>query len=224
LSGLGIPTELAFDGFTKWSGPLSKALTDVTARSGHQGGISLEDGKVLYGTTRALRPQYVIETGVAAGISTSFISAALIENGAGSLWSIELPPAESASRTHSDGGVFAWPESGVGWAVPPEIRTQMNGRHTLILEDARTALPKLVRDLPKIDLFFHDDLHTPDHMLWEYRMVWPRLGANGVMLSDDANFGWVRFCSEHRPDLKARRGVNMQRLTAARKSDATVAR
>ncbi|HEY7337641.1 MAG TPA: class I SAM-dependent methyltransferase [Bryobacteraceae bacterium] len=218
LKGIGISADVAFDGFAKWNAPLSKMLAEEQAASGLQGGVSLEDGMVLYGVTRALRPRYVIETGVAAGISTSFIGAALIENGEGSLWSIELPPAESAAGLHADGGVFAWPDRGVGWAQPPEIRSRMAGRHTLILEDVRTALPRVIQKLPRIDLFFHDDLHTPDHMLWEYRLVWPRLGPNGVLLSDDANFGWVRFCSEHRPALNSRRGTNMQRLTGARKA------
>jgi hypothetical protein len=217
LEGIGISADSGLNGFHRWKATLAKALADVRAKSGHQGGVSVEDGMILYGVTRALKPQYAIETGVAAGISTAFISAALIENGTGSLWSIELPPAVSASGLHDDGGIFAWPQTGVGWAIPSEIRSAMNGRHTLILEDVRTALPKLVRDLPRIDLFFHDDLHTPDHMLWEYRIVWPRLGNNGVLLSDDSNFAWVQFCAENRPVLNTRRGPNLQRLTAARK-------
>ncbi len=41
----------------------------VRQKQGHQGGISLEDGVILYGIIRALKPQVVVETGVAAGVS-----------------------------------------------------------------------------------------------------------------------------------------------------------
>src|SRR5215831_6355458 len=59
LTGLGISPDRAFEGFAKWSGPLSKALADANGKKGAQGNIYLERGKVLYGVIRALRPGYV---------------------------------------------------------------------------------------------------------------------------------------------------------------------
>jgi predicted O-methyltransferase YrrM len=63
----------------------------VRAAPGQQGGIGPEDGRLLYGIVRALRPENVSETGVAAGVSNVFLNAALVENGRGRLFSIELP-------------------------------------------------------------------------------------------------------------------------------------
>jgi hypothetical protein len=215
LKALGIAPEEAFDGYERWRPVLEKTFTSVRAKQGQQGGVSLEDGMVLYGIVRAMKPEYLIETGVAAGVSNSFLNAALLDNGFGNLYSIELPPAQSAAGMHQDGGVFAWPDSGVGWAVAPEIREAIGQRNVLILEDVRTALPALLERLPRVDLFFHDDLHTPDHMLWEYDTVWPHLSSKGLLLSDDSNFGWIRFCRER--GVKEGYCMNLQRLTAVRK-------
>ncbi len=212
---LAIDTNIALDGFQKWLPTLQEVFSKVRQHQGHQGGISMEDGIILYGLTRALRPETVIETGVAAGVSTSFIGAALIENGHGMLYSVELPPADSAARVHLDGAAFDWPDSGVGWAIPEAIKHGMGSRHTLVLQDVRVALPILIEHLPCIDIFFHDDLHTPDHMLWEFELVWPHIRLNGVLISDDVNFGWIQFCRKHRLGEHALH--NIQRLTAIRK-------
>ena len=83
LLGLGIDVDLAFLGFSKWRSRLESVVSSVQDGNNGQGGISFDDGKILYGLVRALKPDYVIETGVAAGVSTSFFGAALIENGRG---------------------------------------------------------------------------------------------------------------------------------------------
>jgi hypothetical protein len=132
------------------------------------------------------------------------------------LYSIELPPEQSKARTHDDGSAFNWPESGVGWAIPETIHSGLRGRHVLRLEDVRTALPALLGELPYVDVFFHDDLHTPAHMFWEYELVWPRIRPGGVLLSDDVNFGWIRFCEARGLEHNALR--NIQRLAGARKT------
>lgn len=219
LEGLGISADAALSGYSRWRPLLRESLDrmlKVDSIEAQQGGVSEDDGKVLYGIVRSMRPNYTIETGVAAGIANSFINAALLDNGTGTLYSIELPPSQAEKGMHNDGGKFGWPTLGVGWAVPQEIRQAIGSRNVLILESVRTALPRLLRELPQVDLFFHDDLHAPDHMLWEYNVVWPHLATNGLLLSDDSNFGWFRFCRGRH--LRDREAVNLQRLTAIRKA------
>lgn len=216
LANLGISPYDALRNFPKWRRVLERVAADVRAKQGHQGAVSFDDGVILFGLVSALQPECVVETGVAAGASNAFLNAALIENGHGRLYSIELPPAQRGPTADQDGGVFAWPESGLRWAVPPEIRDRIGERNIVILEDVRTALPKLVKALPCADIFFHDDLHTPDHMLWEYQLVWPWLSQNGILVSDDANFAWLRFCRNQQIGTGALR--NVQRLTAAIKN------
>jgi hypothetical protein len=215
LRSIGISMSDALEGYSHWQRTLENAVLRVRDKQGQQGGVSLEDGIVLYGIVRSLKPDVVIETGVAAGVSNSFLNAALIENGSGTLYSIELPPARSAAGMHQDGGIFAWPKSGVGWAVPPAIREAIGGRNVLILDDVRSALPALLKSVPDVDVFFHDDLHTPDHMLWEYQTIWPHMKSGGVLVSDDSNFSWFQFCREQRISRPA--STNLQRMTAIRK-------
>jgi Methyltransferase domain len=217
LEGIGISSKAALAGYARWAPILESVVRKVRSRPGQQGGISVEDGMVLFGIIRALRPKILIETGVAAGVSNSFINAALLENEVGTLYSIELPPAKSKAVRHEDGVTFAWPDIGVGWAVPPEIRKQIAYRNVLILEDVRIALPRLFGVIPYVDFFFHDDLHTPDHMLWEYETAWDHLLPGGIVVSDDANFGWIKFC--RRLNLNGETYRNMQRLTAVRKPE-----
>jgi Methyltransferase domain len=216
LLGLGIDVDLAFLGFSKWSSRLESVVSSVQNGSNGQGGISLDDGMILYGLVRALKPDYVIETGVAAGVSTSFFGAALVENGRGQLFSIELPPELASRRALADGSLYAWRERGVGWAIPVEIRRAIGDRHRLILQDVRTALPSLLNELPCVDMFFHDDLHTPDHMYWEYEAVWAKLSPRGVLVSDDANHAWIKFCGER--GLSGTAFHNVDRLCALRKA------
>jgi Methyltransferase domain len=207
LDALGIPPDDALQGLGRWRTTLEEVVR-LSERVDDAVGVAVSEGVVLYGLVRALRPEHVVETGVATGVSTSFIAAALVENGAGRLYSIDLPPRADTDRRHADGS--SSPAQGPGWGIPAEIRSAIRGRHELILEDVRTALPSLLARLPRVDLFLHDDLHTPDHMLWEYRLVWPHLRTGGVLASDDINFGWIRFCRGLR---MGRRGdLNLQRL------------
>ncbi|MGA2431766.1 MAG: class I SAM-dependent methyltransferase [Candidatus Acidiferrum sp.] len=195
LQGLGVDVDLALLGFSEWRPRLERVVSEVGREAGGQGGVSFEDGMILYGLARALKPEYIVETGIAAGVSTSFFGAALVENGRGWLHSIDLPLEETSGRALADGSSYAWQKHGVGWAIPGEIRSSLGDRHRVVLQDVRVALPQILRNLPYVDLFFHDDLHTPDHMLWEYEAVWAKLSARGVLVSDDANDGWIRFCA-----------------------------
>src|ERR1700690_1417944 len=49
--------------------------------------VSADGGRLLYALTRATRPQTVVEFGTSFGISTIFLAAAVIDNGAGRVFS-----------------------------------------------------------------------------------------------------------------------------------------
>lgn len=214
LSELGVNPATALSGFDRWQSALQAALEKVSTKRDGQGGVSLKDGMILFGLVRALQPEFVVETGIAAGISTSFLAAALIENGHGHLHSIELPVTPNDDLSMSDGSRYAWQEHGVGWAIPEGIRRSLDGNHSIVLCDVRQALPQILARLPRVDLFFHDDLHTPDHMLWEYELVWRHLAPGGVLLSDDSNYGWIEFCRRQRLGNQFK---NVDRLCGVRK-------
>jgi predicted O-methyltransferase YrrM len=56
------------------------------------------------------------------------------------------------------------------------------------LGDSRELLPKISSEVGTIDLFFHDSLHTFDHMMFEYRTIWPLLKPGAILLSHDVHW------------------------------------
>ena len=58
--------------------------------SGYDGGVSL--ARAAYTAVRHLKPDSVVETGVARGVTSRVVLEALKQNGVGHLWSIDLPP------------------------------------------------------------------------------------------------------------------------------------
>ncbi len=155
------------------------------------GSVDSAEGALLYGLVRTLGPQAVVETGTASGISTTYLLAALRRNGAGRLISIDLP-FEAVDgfdlRAFVPGATIAREDSSPlppgrepGWAIPDELRA----RWDLHLGDARELLPALLGELGRIELFFHDSLHSREHMLFEFEAAWPHLVPGGMVVADD---------------------------------------
>jgi predicted O-methyltransferase YrrM len=123
--------------------------------------------EALYVLVRAANPRTIVETGVLYGASSAHFLAALARNGEGTLYSLEIGQ-RSGEPPH-------------GYFVPDELR----GRWRLIIGDSRRELPGLMERCAQVDMFYHDSLHTHDHMVWEFGTALPSLGANGVLASDD---------------------------------------
>ncbi len=126
----------------------------------------------LYVLTRLKKPVVVVETGVASGVSTTFMLAAMKMNGFGRVESISLP---------SDMDRTIPPGKQVGWLVPAELRTHW-GLH---LGDATEVLPNVLAKLKEIDFFFHDSDHGYSHMLMEFQRTWHQIRTGGYLIADD---------------------------------------
>jgi len=126
---------------------------------------------IQYAIVRALKPDIVLETGVANGVSTAYLLLALYENRKGSLHSIDagdpsfLPPSKSP-----------------GWVVPDPLCQ----RWTLHIGEAKKVLPELLNQLRNVDIFIHDSAHTREHMMFEFEQAYPHLKPGGVLIADDA--------------------------------------
>lgn len=126
----------------------------------------------LYVLTRAIRPSYVIETGVAYGSSSALILAAMAHENHGRLTSIDLPSANDMAG-HQSG-------SNVGIFVPRQFRS----RWDLIEGDSLVHLPRtLAIETPQI--FIHDSYHSYAHMAFEYGIAARYLAPNSLIVSDD---------------------------------------
>lgn len=192
LANLGLDASPFLDDYERWKPTFLEMNEKGNDYLGFQTGVTLYTGKAQYLMIRALRPQVVIETGIASGVSTTHLGAALIDNGEGSLYSVELPHDESAQRYERYGAKYEATKP-PGWAIPTSIPEQLGDRLNLVFEDVRTALPRLLDEVGPIDVFIHDDLHTPKHMAWEFNLVWPRLNPGGILGCDNAEAAWLDF-------------------------------
>jgi len=140
-------------------------------------GISAPLGTALYVICRKLRPDNVVETGVAGGVSSSYILCALETNNNGKLYSIDLPWAGTGES---------------GWLIPDYLRH----RWQLLTGRSSEKLTPLLRKLGEIDVFLHDSEHTYRNMLWEYETVWTYLKSGGILLSHNVDYSdaFPDFC------------------------------
>jgi hypothetical protein len=123
--------------------------------------------------TRHLAPVNVVETGVARGLTTGLVLQALASNGAGHLWSIDLPPWRHHRALAGQAAV----------AVPREL----TARWTLINGSSRRRLPPLLDELGAIDLFIHDSSHSYRNMSFEVAQAWRALRPGSFLLVDDVH-------------------------------------
>jgi len=139
-----------------------------------------ESGPFLYELCKEIKPEIIIETGVAYGVSTSYILQALHENNKGKLISIDsiFRPWQS--------------EEMIGSAIPDSVKS----RWQLCLGSSDEQLTKVFQQYSEIDLFLHDSLHTYQNMMFEFKKSWPQIKDGGYLLSDDilGNNAFYDFC------------------------------
>jgi predicted O-methyltransferase YrrM len=184
----------------------------IATGAGHSlGAIGYTEGVYLYALLRTVRPEVVVETGVANGFSTAFSLLALQANEAGHLHSIDLPREvgrdyEPGTFYEGEGRAGIPPGSEPGWLIPQALKE----RWTLILGRSQDELPPLLERLGTLDVFMHDSEHSFDCMWFEFSAAWPPLRPGGVLVSDDVNsteaFG--RFAAqESREPVRLARGM-----------------
>lgn len=135
-------------------------------------------GKWLYSTVRVLKPEVLVETGIAHGSSSWVILNAINKNKCGKLFSFDLPNMDTNKDYNFDGG-----EGSTGWIVPKELK----GNWEMILGDAKVKLPEFLKNNQHIDYFFHDSDHSYEHMMFEFETIKPFLKSGGFLSSDDIN-------------------------------------
>ena len=143
------------------------------------------DHRFLYWLTRFLKPKVVLETGVAAGWSSRAFLLALRENGAGGLYSSDLPYFRLPD-----------PERFVGILVEPELR----GDWTLKMEGDETNLPAILAEVPQVDIFHYDSDKMRSGREFAISLVQEKLGPNGIIVMDDIhNDDWFKdYVTERR--------------------------
>jgi hypothetical protein len=128
---------------------------------------------LLYHIIRWFKPRIVVETGVANGVTSTFILSAMDANNEGKLYSIDWPGDKDVT--------FIPKGKKTGWMVPDSLRT----RWTLEIGRSEDKLVPILEGLREMDIFLHDSDHSYETMMYEYKTAWPYLATNGLLLSDD---------------------------------------
>lgn len=125
---------------------------------------------LLFCVCRLMKPQLVLETGVATGVSSATILHALSANQKGQLHSVEFPPLGRRDLSY------------IGSSIPDEVKD----RWTLYTGPSTSLLREFVRRQQSIDIFVHDSDHSYWNQIAEYTMAWQLLRPGGLLISDDA--------------------------------------
>lgn len=132
---------------------VDECRTEFESKPFEIGGIEVE-APILYATLRVLRPERVVEVGVANGVSSYYILSALAANdNSGTLTSIDLPKYEDDHTGEWAANAGAWIPSGrdVGWIVPEEYRD----RWDVQIGSMSDLLPDEL-DAGTVDVFVYD--------------------------------------------------------------------
>ncbi len=138
----------------------------------------------LYTLVRWLRPEVIVETGVSRGVSSKIILSALEDNGAGTLYSIDLPNAKWVDEKGTQWDDSISKGATTGDLVPKNLRFRWN----LVIGESQAMLPLLLNRIGPIDVFIHDSEHSYAHMMFEFSTAWPFVRNSGVMISDDEDY------------------------------------
>jgi predicted O-methyltransferase YrrM len=124
----------------------------------------------LYWLTRHQRPTFVVETGVAAGWSSEAFLAAMEANDHGTLYSSDFPYFRVRD-----------PQRYIGVIVSERLK----GRWRLSTDGDEKALPRIVAEIPHVDLFHYDSDKSYSGMQFGVSAIAAKLARDGVIIIDD---------------------------------------
>lgn len=158
---------------------LARVLSENRVRhpAGHElelkASISIENSAALRSLVAARRPQVVVEIGMAYGVSTLAILAALQGNGSGRLISIDP--------------YIGWP-TGRLVALHQVALAGGTALHQHLWEPSYTALPRLIAQGVRADLIYIDGNHDYDYVFTDWFLADKLLPSGGLVGFNDA--GW----------------------------------
>ena len=127
--------------------------------------------RLLFFLCKFLKPEIVVETGVANGFSSSYIL-------------IALSSLKNAKLISIDDLFLPWhTKEKIGAAIPNHLKN----RQELIVGEATMELKKLFKTTNSIDIFIHDSMHTYKNMINEFHIAWPHIKNGGFLVSDDVS-------------------------------------
>ena len=155
-----------------------KVLEEYKLITSERWNTELELFSLLYVLVKSKKPQLLVETGVANGVSTNSIMLALGE-------------ANSSGLLHS-------------FDVLPETKDAYIGKgkwnfHLLDKKRTHRQLSVAVGKFPLVDIWLHDSNHGYRWQKFEYLLALSRLKEGGILISDDidASLAWGELAKSH---------------------------
>lgn len=176
--GVAWPCPLAVDFRDLWRRVMAE-LEANGIRAGPQSFGPWNDGdagfvRAIWCLIQHLRPDKVVETGVAHGVTSRCILEGLQKNSRGHLWSIDVPPLER----------FLQKQVGIA------VGSRFSERWSYIKGSSRRRLPSVLSRLGQIDIFIHDSLHSERNVRFELDRALVALRPGGAIVVDDVDANW----------------------------------
>ena len=139
--------------------------------------IPREEGDLLYGLVRSLKPKITLEVGMANGLSTLFISRAHEDNGIGG-HHYAIDPFQDSE----------WDNRGQKLIEYAGLREFV----TLIPKPSHQALPGLEQQGVKAQFVFIDGAHLFDYVITDFLCTDRLLDVGGLIAFDDSDWPAIR--------------------------------
>jgi predicted O-methyltransferase YrrM len=144
--------------------------------------LGMSMGRLLYLACRTSEPTYILETGVAAGMSSTLILSALEKNNKGHLISLDI-------------------SSQVGELIPDLLRNRWTLK-VLPLKRQEVFFRKYVSGIDGVKIFLHDSDHSDYWQKFEFDSVFSILEDCSIFLFDDVSLSLLKHVKESYPLAK----------------------
>ena len=125
---------------------------------------------LLYFFARLLKPEVIVETGVAAGFSSLAFLMAIEKNCGGYLYSSDFPYFRLPN-----------PEKYIGYIVDEKYKKNWN----LFIEGDKNNLPIIIENIESIDIFHYDSDKTFDGRDYALSLIEKLLNKKSLIIMDD---------------------------------------
>ena len=135
----------------------------------------------LFALVRLTRPRSLVESGVASGVSSTFLLLGIKANSAGVLHSIDFPVFRQGGRGNESWAIPKGKSS--GWAVPTRLRNRWD------LREGRSEdlLRPLLEEIGTVDLYCHDSPVGLGHFEFEMKSIRKHLKPGPLVIADNTD-------------------------------------
>jgi hypothetical protein len=135
----------------------------------------------LYALVRLARPRILVESGVASGVSSTFLMLGARANNLGTLHSVDFPVSREGPRGNESWAIPSGMSS--GWAIPAKLR----GRWDLRQGRSEDLLKPLLNEVGTLDFYCHDSPVDRAHFAFEMNTIGKHLKPGSVVVSDNTD-------------------------------------